>query len=269
LASYPFPSLPPGFEATRSALHAYAKALGTLPQTHIAKHPKWWHISLKVRPAGLMIDNIGLPDGGLLNGWLDLRTHEVVIETSRGERQSFDMTAGASGSEMADAIIRYVAGHGLGGDYVRKDFENEDPTTYDRDHAHVYWSALTNASRVLEAHRASIDGTVGPLQFWPHGFDLAFEWFGTKEVSYEGALLPSQLNLGFYSTGDPYFYSVPWPLDRSLLEGPSPGEGRWCDDPFSGAILDYAVVADRLDGAEVLMQFAADVYAAARPTLLE
>jgi len=268
MANPPFPPLPEDFEPTRATLHAYAKALGTLPQAHIAKHPKWWHISLGVRPAGLMIDNIGLPAGGLLSGWLDLRTHQVIIETSHGDRDELDMSAGLTGTEMADAIIGLVARHGLEGEYVRKDFENEAPTHYDPAHAATFWTALTNASKVLEAHRAAVGGDVGPVQFWPHGFDLAFEWFGTKQVEYDGDMLTAQLNLGFYSTGKPYFYSVPWPLERGLLDSPPPGEGRWCDDAFAGAILDYATVADRAGGAELVAEFARAVFAAASPTLM-
>ncbi len=268
MANPPFPRLPEDFEATRATLHAYSKALGTLPQAHIAMHPKWWHISLHVRPGGLTIQNIGLPNGGLLNGWLDMRSHEVVIETSHGDRTAFDMTAGMTGTEMADTIISHVSGLGLEGEYVRKDFESDDPTSYKRDQAASYWTALSNASKVLDAQRASRTGDLGPVQFWPHGFDLAFEWFGTKEVEYDGSMLPSQLNLGFYSTGDPYFYSVPWPFDNDLLTGPAPGEGRWTDDPFSGAVLDYSAVADRPEGADVVADFAQAAYDAASPTLM-
>ncbi len=250
-------------------MHAYSKALGTLPQAHIAKHPKWWHISLKVRPAGLTIDNIGLPNGGLLNGWLDMRTHEVVIETSQGHRKGFDMGAGMTGTEMAEALINHVGGFGLEAEYVRKDFENDQPTSYDPGHAATYWTALSNASKVLDAQRASLSGDVGPVQFWPHGFDLAFEWFGTREVEYEGAMLPSQLNLGFYSAGDPYFYSVPWPIDGAILTGPAPGAGRWTNDPFQGSVLEYSAVADRQDGALVVGVYADAVYRAAAPSLMQ
>jgi len=264
----PFPTLPEGFEATRATLHAYSKALGTLPQAHIAKHPKWWHISLKVRPAGLTIDNVGLPSGGLLNGWVDMRTHEVVIETSHGDRKGFAMGAGMTGTEMADAIIDHVSGFGLEAEYVRKDFENDEATSYNPDHAGTYWTALSNASKVLEAQRAGLTGELGPVQFWPHGFDLAFEWFGTKKVEYEGTMLPSQLNLGFYSAGDPYFYSVPWPFDEALLTGPAPGAGRWTNDPFQGSVLDYGAVADREDGAEIVAAYAKGAYEAAAPTLM-
>lgn len=269
MLAHPFPSLPDGFEPTRGALHAYAKALGTLPQTHISKHPKWWHISLKVRAGGLAIENIALPGGGILGGRLDLRSHEIVLETSRGDAAMFAMTEGTSGSDMADRLIEHVRGYGLEGDYVRKDFESHEPTTYDRSHAERYWWVLVNVANVFAAHRARIGGNVGPLQFWPHGFDLAFEWFGTKQVEYEGAMLAAQLNLGFYVTGSQYFYSVPWPMEPSLLEGPAPAPGRWTSETFSGAILDYADVADRPDGDEMLEQFARSAFDLAGPTLLD
>jgi hypothetical protein len=55
-----FPSLT-GWERTRETLHLYSKAVGVVPRAHAEFHPKWWHISLKVRPDGLVTDNMPLP----------------------------------------------------------------------------------------------------------------------------------------------------------------------------------------------------------------
>lgn len=268
MSDVPFPSLPAEWEPTRATLHAYARALGALPQAHLPHHPRWWHISLKVRPAGLAIDNIALPGGGLLGGRLDLREHRVVLETSSGSLAEYPFDAGLTGTEMAEALIADLARVGLVADYVRKDFEDGAPTTYDRDAGTVYWRALTNASNVFEAHRAAIGGDVGPVQFWPHGFDLAFEWFGTRLVDGEEGVLPAQLNLGFYSTGTPYFYSNPWPFDRALLDLPAPGRGEWTTEGFEGSRLDYGLVADRADGDAIVSAYAMAVFEAARDSLI-
>ena len=46
---------------TKETLHYYAKAVGVIPhgvakvQTDLA-HPKWWHISLKMGPSGLVTE---------------------------------------------------------------------------------------------------------------------------------------------------------------------------------------------------------------------
>ena len=271
-----FPSLPGDFEATRATLHAYAKAIGALPQVHVPKHDKWWHISLKPLPIGLVTEPMALRDGRSAFARLDLRTHEVVVETSAGERVAYAMADGRTGTEMTEELIALFAEWGVAGEYVRKDFEDGEARSYDPDAASVFWSALTNAGQVFNTHRASIGGDVGPVQLWPHGFDLAFEWFGTKTQTHEEhgetSVLASQLNLGFYPGGDPYFYSNPWPFDPVVRDVPLPEGARWASsetDGFDGSVLPYAAVADDARGAERLNDYARAVFDIASPTLME
>jgi hypothetical protein len=269
-----FPSLPDDFGATRATLHAYSKAIGALPQVHVPKHAKWWHISLKPWPIGLVTEPMALPDGRSAFARLDLRTHQVVVETSAKDVIAYDMAEGRTGTEMTTALTSQFAEWGLVGDYVRKDFENSEPRSYDPDAASAFWTALTNAAQVFNTHRAAIGGDVGPVQLWPHGFDLAFEWFGTKtqviEEHGETESLPSQLNLGFYPGGEPYFYSNPWPFDPSLAGTPLPGGARWASadtDGFDGTLLPYSAVSDRPNGPELLAAYARSVFEVAAPTL--
>ena len=272
----PFPKLPADWEPTRAALHAYSRAVGALPQVHVPKHEKWWHISLKPAPIGLVTEPMGLPDGSSVFARLDLRTHEVVVESHTGHTLRLDMREGRTGTEMAEALIAALASHGAHGDYVRKDFESDQPTSYDADAASRLWSALVAAAQVFNTHRAAIGGNVGPVQLWPHGFDIAFEWFGTKTEDYEenGEMrsLPSQLNLGFYPAGDAYFYSNPWPFDGASLTGaPLPHGARWAtvdNDGFEGSVLPYSAVVDDPEGATKLAAYARAVFDAASPTLM-
>ncbi len=117
------------WEPTRATLHAYAQGVGAISRAHGLAHPKWWHLSLKVRPTGLATDSLGLPDGGVISLRMDLRRHATVLETSRGDRIDSDMTVGATGTEFG--------------------------------------------------------GSTGPVQLWPHGFDVAVEWFGTRTEKLE------------------------------------------------------------------------------------
>ena len=268
MAHSPFPTLHENWEPTRATLHAYAKAVGTLAQTHVTKHPAWWHISLKPRPNGLTTENMSLPDGGMFNGRLDMRTHQIVLESSSGWSKSFDAREGRTGSEMADGIIAAVEEVGVTGEYVRKDFEDDQAGEYDEAAVAPFWTALNSAAAVFESHRTALDyKKVGPVQFWPHGFDLAFEWFGTATSEYDGTSYPSQLNLGFYSSGRPYFYSNPFPFLGDELKASDLSVGAWCEDTFEGSVLYYDEIADRTDGATTLATYAREVYDAASPTL--
>ena len=197
MSQVPFPRLAENWETTRASLHAYCKAVDTLPQTHIPQHPLWWNISLNPRPDGLETDNIALPGGGVMNGRLDMRSHEIVLDASTGWHTTFDLREGRTGTEMADAVIAAVTEVGLEGTYARKDFENDEPREYDESAVAPYWTALNSANAVFATHRRTLDYTqVGPIQFWPHGFDIAFEWFGKAKVAADGEEAASQLNLG-------------------------------------------------------------------------
>ena len=131
------------------------------------------------------------------------------------------------------------------------------------------------ADRVLKKHRANLTGNTGPVQLWPHGFDLAMEWFGTRvERTEEGGQtkeLPAQLNLGFYPGEDDassYFYSNPWPFDSDkLLNQALPEEASWHTKGWQGAMLPYAALRDDPRGEERVLAFAAAVYDIAAPLL--
>jgi len=266
MPAHPFPALSADFEPTLATLHAYAQAVGSVPRAHGIAHPRWWHISLKVRPDGLVTDAVPLPSGGSLALRMNLHSHEIVAIRSNGEEDRIDMRSGATGTEMGEQILAVTARHGLDGGFARSRFESDDARSYDPAAASAYFTAFTSAHTVFERHRASIGDRVGPIQVWPHGFDLAFEWYGSKTEHYEGEDLPAQLNLGFYPSGDPYFYSTPWPYEASLTEVALPHGAEWNPD-WNGAALPYPAVQDDPAAAEKVADFAAAVFAAAAPGL--
>lgn len=267
------PALPENWESTRATLHAYAHGIGAIPRTHAESHSKWWHVSLKVQPGGLVTDTMALPAGGTFNVRLDLRSHAVVVESSGDDSVSLSMAEGLTGTEMADRIIAAVAALGLEGEYNREKFENDDPREYDPAAAETFLQAASNVAGVFENHRASLTGEVSPVQLWPHGFDLATEWFGTRVETHEedGEVTeyPSQLNLGFYpGTERPYFYSNPWPFEGEKLTGESlPHGAEWHTEGWEGSILYYDQLQGDPDGASKLAEYAKAVFDLAAPTL--
>ena len=253
-------------------MHAYSHAVGAIPRAHATPHPKWWHVSLKVTPRGLVTDNVSLPGGGLVNLLMDLHTHEVVVHSSDGTETRLSMTEGMTGTEMADRLIGVVEGLGLKGEYNREKFENDEPRSYDPDAAAVYFQAAANTSHIFTHHLQSLEGTVSQVQLWPHNFDLACEWFGTRVEQYEenGEVTeyPSQINLGFYAAGRPYFYSNPWPFEKEALLGTDlPHGAEWHTEDWEGSILYYDQLAGDPDAATKLLEYARAVHETAAPTL--
>lgn len=267
-----FPALPTDGEPTRSTLHAYAHAVAALPWAHAPAHPLWWHISLKVRPDGLVTEAMPLPAGGAAFVRMDPRSALIVFETSAGDSRSFPMNAGLTATEMGNALIAAGSEFGLSANYDRSKFESNDPRPYDKRDAMAFFGALVAADGALAIQRNRLEGIIGPIQLWPHGFDLAFEWFGTRTVTAaEGGEpndLPAQLNLGFYPAGDAYFYSNPWPFEADvLLDVDLPVGAEWHTEGWEGSTLAYADVVGSADGVDRFLVYADSVFEAAAPTL--
>jgi len=266
------PHFPADFEGTRKTLHAYAQAAGVIPRAHAAFHPKWWHASLKVRPDGLVTDPVSLPDQGSAFVRLDPRRDAVVFTTSHGDDRIFPMNARLSPTEMGDALLAAAAEFGLEGEYDRSRFGGEDATEYDGAVASAFFDVLVAVEAVFSEFRDSLSGDMGPIQLWPHGFDLAFEWFGTRTEKFEedGEIkeYPSQINLGFYPAGRAYFYSNPWPFEADELTGVElPSGAAWNTEGWEGSILYYDTLEDDPAATQKLRAFASVVHEAAAPTL--
>lgn len=266
-----------GWEDTRDTLHWYARAVCVLPRALAIPHPKWWHISLKVQPDGLVTDSFPLPGGGICALVLDLLDHTVRLVTSRGEARRFSMRSGLSARQFGDELIAAVEDLGLRAEYARDKFSDDTPRQYDPDQAFDFFEALVNIDHIFKMHRSTLPGEVGPVQLWPHNFDLSFEWFGTRQVEVgEGDTrqrVPAQLNLGF-SPGDdshpePYFYSNPWPFDSAaLLDRPLPAGARWFTGAWQGSLLPYAELVGDPDANNRLLAYARAVFAASAPTFM-
>lgn len=267
-----FPTLD-GFGPTRRTLQLYARALSALARAHAPAHPNWWHISLKVTPAGLVGDNIPCGGGGILAGQMDFHRHEISLTSSDGREWAIPMDAGLSGSAMGERVLSAAAEAGIRGDIDRARFAGDEPGVYDPAVVGRFFTAVVRTDRAFKRHAARLGKDCGPVRLWPHGFDLAMEWFGRRTERYnEGGKtveLPAQINLGFYPGEDDetsYFYSNPWPFDGELLLRQSlPGEASWHTEGWQGTMLPYSAVTDE----DQILDYAMAVYRVAAPLLGE
>jgi hypothetical protein len=206
---------------------------------------------------------------------MDMQQHVVGLSTTHGPTRVFDMNSGLTATAFGDRIIAAVAGLGLEAEYDRERYVNDDPRVYDPVMAETFFAAVSNAAYVFEKHRASLTGDKGPVQFWPHGFDLSFEWFSTRVHTFKehGQVKEylSQLNLGF-APGDvndgPYFYSNPWPFEEEhLVDKPLPAGALWHTEGWQGTIFPYAELVGDVQAGERLAAYAKAVYELSAPTL--
>ncbi len=260
-----FPELDPGGAATLATIHAYALAMAAVPRAHAAPHPRWWHIGLRVEDGGLDTTAVPISGGGELRLRMDLYRHQVVLIAPEAEHR-FEMGAGLTASELGDRIITIADSLGLRPEYDQARFANDESRRYEPAVAATYRDALHAAAAVFGRYRTLLGDRVSPILVWPHEFDISFECYGTRTVSWEGAEHPTQVNLGFYPAGDPYFYSSPWPFESGFLAAPLPHGAVWNATGWTGARLPYSAARGE-DGAEIVIDFARAVLAAAGPAL--
>ena len=219
-----------------------------------------------------MTDNVALPDGGIAGVAINLSRHLVILKSSTGIREEFGMTDGSTATELGDRLVAAAAQLGLEGEVNRAKYENDDPRPYDTTAATALFGAFAGVSQAFEEHRAGLQGPTGPVQIWPHGFDMAFEWFGTRIERYEeqGEMqeMPAQLNLGFYPGGRPYLYSNPWPFDDALAGKALPHGAVWNTEGWQGSMIHYDQLAGDPDARTKLLEYAAAVHDLAAPTLM-
>jgi hypothetical protein len=207
---------------------------------------------------------------------MDPRQHVVRLITSWEGERVFSLTAGLTATQLGHQLIDALAESGLSAEYALDKFANDEPRLYDPDHASGYFTTLERVDRIFKRHRAALKGEIGPVQLWPHGFDLAFEWFGTREVVSDAGgevqRFPAQLNLGF-SPGDAshpqaYFYSNPWPFEGEfLLDKPLPAGARWFTRSWQGSLLPYSELVGDPTAEERLLEYAQTVFEISAPTL--
>ncbi len=267
-----FEPMPEDFEPTRATLHQYANAVGVIARVHGEPHEKWWHISLNVTPAGLETNTMKTSHGESFNLRMDLTSHEIVLVVEGDVRGRIDMTAGLTGTAMGDAVIALVSELGLTGEYARDKFESDEARLYDKAAAETYCRIANVVQGVFERHREKIGEPVSPIQLWPHGFDIAFEWFGTRVEEHEenGEIqrYPSQCNFGFYPGGRAYLYANPWPFEGDVLMQVGLPEGaEWHTEGWQGSILYYDQVVGDEDAEQRVLEYFGVVFDNAAPTL--
>lgn len=259
---------------TRDTLHRYCKVVGAVRRALSPSHPLWWHISLAAYSEGLTTTPIEISDhaGTDLEIRLNLRRHR--LEIVRGsESRELDLTAGLTATELGERTTQLLADLGVEGEFDASHYADDGAGLYDPGSAEEYLLAVRwVASRFARAAQ-EIGGDTGPVQLWPHHFDLSFEWFGTRRVESEkggeGDAARAQIGFGF-SLGDesvsqPYFYASPWPFDQQVTSRELPHTATWYQDSWQGALLMYkAVAAER---GTLLEDFIREVHAVAAPGL--
>lgn len=132
---------------------------------------------------------------------MDLVEHVVQLEADDSRTAVASLKANLTGAEFGNQIVRHLNDMGITGEFETHRFQSSAARYYETEHAERFFSVISRTDAIVKKHRHGLTGSVGPVQLWPHGFDLAFEWFGTRRETLleDGELreFSSQLNLGF------------------------------------------------------------------------
>lgn len=228
-------SLPPltDWDATRDSLHRAAQLVAALQKAFSPTLPNALHLSLLVRPNGLITRPLRFGHAAL-----DFTTAEITISL-RAETLRFPL-GGQSPRTLQNAILSRLADAKLTQLDAIAPVSDENPFIIAPQAATTYAEALWQIYTAIARVRAEWMGAVTPIVVWPHGFDLSTLYFpgGVPDEHTQ-----PHLNVGFSPTSAgfprPYIYAYVWPLPDGATLTPLPPLARWTTEQWTGVVIDY------------------------------
>lgn len=242
--------LPSGWNTTRALLQGYAHALTVFPRAAAPAHPRWNHVAMEPTGTGWAAAATPLADGTKLESELDLENHRILVRAGDDEMRP-DLTDAGSPMGLAHAVARLAEAHGSTIDIDTDRVPDLATAGYDPSAAAAFQASATAAVDAMAVLNSSLDGEVTGPHLWPHGFDIATEWFSQRLVDYDGSPTNAQINLGWYPLEDAYLYSIPWPFEESFAEASLPGDAIWHRAGWDGARWDVRSEISTADVTEL------------------
>ena len=276
-----FPKLDPAAIApTRDALHAYARVLGSYLEALRPWRKHWWHISLRPSLHGMTTGVIRA------SGQVEPVDFELELDPARSlahVRMSSGVfkgepLRGQPAAELAQSINAFLTSNGLDPAQMPVHAPDDDKPAagYSSEIAARLAAAWRAIGGAMEQFRAGIREETGPVQLWPHHFDLAMVWLPGDKISGQdpddAENADKQINFGF-TFGDagipePYFYVTAYPLPDAFPTLSLPAGTTWHSKDFHGAVLPYRVLAQSADPDSYLQDLWNRLLTAGRQHLL-
>lgn len=268
-----FPPLPlASWRNTRDSLHTYVRLAGAIRRALMPPQKHWWHISLRTAACGLT--TTPFPAGRMTcELLLDFTTHELSVASSRGHWWDISLEEQSS-RDVYEAVLAALEQIEVRLDLDGTPFRSETPNPYNAIAVEKYWQALSQIDILLKQFRGELREETGPVQLWPHHFDLSLVWFsgrrlpGESRPEYADEQMAFGFSTGDESTGDAYFYVTAYPWQDALMETDLPPGARWQQDGWRGALLPYETVQQHKDPAAFLLSFWRDLQRAGAGLML-
>lgn len=277
-----------GHEDDIATLHLWTQIVGKL---RLARTP-WlnhsWHVPLYVTVRGLGTGLVPYEDGRAFEVIFDFHQHELVINTTAGERESLELRP-RSVAEFYEEVKRVldqlqidIAIHELPNEIPDAIPFPEDTThrSYDQEFARSLWLALVQIDRVFYKFRTGFLGKSSPVHFFWGSFDMAVTRFSGREAPpHPGGFpnLPDPItreayshevsSAGFFLGGggveEPMFYSYAYPTPEGFGDAAVKPEAAYFFKDLGEFVLPYEAVRTAPDPDAALLEFLQSTYEAA------
>lgn len=256
------------WQSTRSTIQTYAQLLSKIRGALSPAQKHWWHISLHATAVGLTTTPIPAGDK-TFELVLDFTQHQLVLTTSLGETAVVPLIGQSAAAYCAETLA-VLRGWEIEPAIDRAKFADETVGVYEVTAVAAYWRALAQIDAVLKEFKAGFRGETGPVQLWPHHFDLAMIWLSGRFVPGQDPAnadyADEQMNFGF-SAGDdsipePYFYATAYPTPPGFVGAPLPDGAYWHTSGWKGAALPYAALVGAPNPQDMLLTFWRTAYQA-------
>jgi hypothetical protein len=283
-----WPELPlAGWIDTRDTLHRWLQIVGKVRLRLTPPINHSWHSTLYLTARGLTTSPI--PHGTRsFHIDLDFVEHRLHIAAIDGASGGFPLEPQSVAAFYA-RLMGELARMGLPVSIFARPNELPDSTpfaddqvhrSYDRDAAHRFWRALSQADRVLKIFRTGFVGKCSPVHLFWGAMDLAVTRFsGRTAPAHPGGIpnLPDRVtreayshevsSCGFWSGTSPIdfpaFYAYAYPQPEGFAAAPVAPDGAFYSADFGEFILPYDAVRTSADPDRTLLAFLQSTYAAA------
>lgn len=255
------PRLPNEWDPTRTTLQAYSQALSAFPRAAGVADDRWTHVAMTIVSNGLVATEVPLSDGLGMVTTIDLVKHEILVEAG-SDVERIDLLDGPSVSSVGASVLGFAERHGTVIEADTDRFSGTDTLVYVPEHAEVFLAAAKYVDAAFRLMNASLTGEVTGPHLWPHGFDIATEWYSPVRVPSGDGDASAQIAVGWYPADDGYFYANPWPFTEAWSDEPVIEGSTWHLENWQGAVVD----ADGIERSHIVA-FGLAVHELARESL--
>jgi hypothetical protein len=255
--------------------------MGKLAVALAPPEPELQHAALRLTARGWETLPLPAPDGsGAFVAGLDLRSHEVFIESSNGGEQRIALTTnravGDVTREVLDRVRALVGAVEI--DTTPQEVwwnvpldEDGEHANYDADAVAVYFAAATHAALVLAAFRAPYRGRCTPVNAWWGSFDLAVNLFSglpadppSDDFIMRNAMDAQEVAVGWWP-GDPRYgkaglYAYAHPAPEAFTTAKLSPESARFDQALGEYVLDWDDVCTSSDPYRAALCFAQSAF---------